>query len=100
MTKMKTLDEIKSIVAQHMDILKSRYSVKEIGVFGSYVRGKPGKKSDIDILVTFRKSVDFIEFLRLEEYLSNLLGLEVDLVTKNALKPYIGRQILEEVVYV
>ena len=97
---MKTLDEIKNIIASHMEILKSQYRVKEIGVFGSYIRGKPRKKSDIDILVTFRKSVDFIEFLRLEEYLSNLLGLEVDLVTKNALKPYIGRQILEEMLYV
>jgi uncharacterized protein len=100
MTEMKTLDEIKSIVAQHMDILKARYNVKEIGVFGSYVRGKPRGKSDIDILVTFRKSVDFIEFLKLEEYLSALLELQVDLVTKNALKPYIGRQILKDVVYV
>jgi hypothetical protein len=96
---MKTLDEIKNIIASHMDILKSRYKVKEIGIFGSYAWGKPRKKSDIDVIVTFRKSVDFIEFLKLEEYLSNLLGLEVDLVTKNALKPYIGRQILEEVVY-
>ena len=100
MSEMKKLDEIKSIIASHMEILKSRYKVKEIGVFGSYVRGTPGKKSDIDVIVTFRKSVDFIEFLKLEAYLSDLLGLQVDLVTKNALKPFIGRQILEEVVYV
>lgn len=97
---MKTLDEIKSIIAAHMDILKFQYKVKEIGVFGSYVRGRPKKKSDIDILVTFRGSVDFIEFLRLEEYLGTLLGVNVDLVTKDALKPYIGKRILEEVVYV
>jgi predicted nucleotidyltransferase len=96
---MKTLDEIKSIIASRMDVLKSRYKVKEIGVFGSYIRGNPRKKSDIDIIVTFRKSIDFIEFLRLEEYLSDLLGLQVDLVTKNALKPFIGKQILEETVY-
>ena len=83
-----------------MDILKSRYKVKEIGVFGSYVKGNPGKKSDIDVIVTFRKSVDFIEFLKLEEYLSTLLGSQVDLVTKEALKPYIGRHILQDVVYV
>jgi len=97
---MKTFDEIKNIIGSHMDILKSQYQVKEIGVFGSYVRGHPGKKSDIDVIVTFRKSVDFIEFLKLEEYLSTLLGSQVDLVTKNALKPYIGRHILQDVVYV
>ena len=97
---MKTLEEIKTIIATHMDILKSQYKVKEIGVFGSYVRGEPRVKSDIDILVTFRGSVDFIEFLKLEEYLATFLGVKVDLVTKGALKPYIGKQILKEVVYV
>jgi predicted nucleotidyltransferase len=96
----KTIDDIRNIIAVHMDVLKSKHKVKEIGVFGSYVRGGQKKKSDIDILVTFRGSVDFIEFLQLEEYLGTLLGKKVDLVTKDALKPYIGRQILEEVVYV
>jgi len=97
---MKTLKEIRNILTANMNILKSQYKVKEIGVFGSYVRGKPKKKSDIDILVTFRRSVDFIEFLQLEDYLATLLGVKVDLVTKDALKPYIGKRILEEVVYV
>jgi len=97
---MKTLEEIRNILIANMSTLKSQYKVKKIGVFGSYVRGRPKKKSDIDILVTFRGSVDFIEFLQLEEYLGTLLGVKVDLVTKDALKPYIGKRILEEVVYV
>jgi predicted nucleotidyltransferase len=97
---MKLLDEIKNIIASHMDTLEFRYKVREIGVFGSYVKGKPGKKSDIDILVTFGKPVDFIEFLKLEAYLSTILGVKVDLVTKDALRPYIGKQILEQVVYI
>jgi predicted nucleotidyltransferase len=97
---MKTLEEIRDILIANMNTLKSQYKVKKIGVFGSYVRGRPKKKSDIDILVTFRGSVDFIEFLQLEEYLGTLLGVKVDLVTKDALKPYIGKRILEEVVYV
>jgi predicted nucleotidyltransferase len=97
---MKTLEEIRNILTANMNTLKSQYKVKEIGVFGSYVRGKPRKKSDIDILVTFRRSVDFIEFLQLENYLATLLGVKVDLVTKDGLKPYIGKRILEEVVYV
>jgi len=97
---MKTLDEIKSIITAHMDILKSQYKVKEIGVFGSFARGEQKKKSDVDILVEFIKPVGFIEFLKLEEYLGKLLGTKVDLVTRGALKPYIGKRILEEVVIV
>lgn len=97
---MKTLEEIRNILIANMNTLKSQYKVKKIGVFGSYVRGRPKKKSDIDILVTFRGSVDFIEFLQLEEYLGTLLDVKVDLVTKDALKPYIGKRILEEVEYV
>lgn len=97
---MKTFEEMKSILASHMKILKSQYKVKEIGVFGSCVKGKQKRKSDIDILVTFSKPVDFIEFLQLEEYLATLLRAKVDPVTKDALKPFIGRRILEEVVYV
>jgi len=68
-------------------------------VFGSVVKGEERKGSDIDILVEFRRTPDFFEFLRLEEYIKNLLGARVDLVTKEALNPYIGKRILEEVVY-
>lgn len=96
---MKTLDEIKNILASNREILERKYKVKAIGVFGSYVRGKQKKRSDIDILVEYTETPDFFEFLDLEEYLSDRLGIKVDLVTKAALKPYIGKRILEEVVY-
>ncbi|MBM4129369.1 MAG: nucleotidyltransferase family protein [Nitrospira sp.] len=97
---MKTLDEIKYILASHMDVLRSQYRVKEIGVFGSYVRGKQKKKSDIDLLVEFIETPDLFEFLDLEEYLEGILGRKIDLVTKNALKPLIKERVLSEVVYV
>ena len=97
--KMKTLEQIKGILVLHKETLKSRFKVKEIGVFGSFARGEQRKKSDIDILVEFREPVDFFEFLDLEDYLENLLDSKIDLVSKKALKPYIGKRILEEVVY-
>jgi len=97
--KMKDFSEIRKILAAHRQTLAERHKVRDIGVFGSCVRGEQRKKSDIDILVTFKGSVDFIEFIRLENYLSELLGARVDLVTRNALKPRIGKRILEEVVY-
>jgi predicted nucleotidyltransferase len=56
----------------------------------------------VDILVEFSEDAEigFFKFLDLEEFLSRKLGVKVDLVTKNALKPYIGKRILQEVVMV
>lgn len=97
---MKTLEEIKETLNQHRQELERKFSVKEIGIFGSYVRSNQKKKSDIDILVEFREPVGLLEFMELEEYLTELLTIKVDLVSKKALKPRIGENILKEVVYV
>ncbi len=80
--------------------LQTHYFVKEIGLFGSVLRGDQTRISDIDILVEFSKPVGFFKFLELEEYLGTILGGKVDLVSKKALKPRIGQQILSEVVTV
>ncbi|MDI6810795.1 MAG: nucleotidyltransferase family protein [archaeon] len=92
------LERIIKTLAAHKEELKQRYKVKEIGIFGSVVRGEQKGTSDVDILVEFEKPIGFFTFLELEEYLSNLLGLKVDLVSKKALKPNIGRYILQEVI--
>jgi len=96
---MKNLEEVKNTLAEHREKLRQKYKVKKIGVFGSFVRGEQKKKSDIDLLVEFEETPSLFEFMDLEECLSKLLGLKVDLVTKDALKPRIGEQILREVVY-
>lgn len=96
---MKTFQEIRKILTEHKDELRLKYRVKEIGVFGSFVKGGQRKRSDVDILVEFEEPPSLFEFMSLEEYLSKLLGLKVDLVTRKALKPRIGKRILEEVVY-
>ncbi|MDI6768970.1 MAG: nucleotidyltransferase family protein [Anaerolineales bacterium] len=80
--------------------LQARYFVEDIGLFGSVLRGEQKKSSDIDILVEFSKPIGFFKFLELEEYLGTVLGAKVDLVSKKALKPRIGQQILNEVVAV
>ena len=95
---MKELKQIQSILSKHKEELRRKYNVKEIGVFGSYVRGEQKKSSDIDILVEFEESIGFFKFLEMEEHISEILGVKVDLVTKNALKPRIGEHILKEVV--
>lgn len=78
--------------------LGNRYHVDTLGVFGSYVRDEQSPESDLDVLVTFSKTPGLLEFIGLENYLSDLLGIKVDLVMKAALKPHIGRRILGEAV--
>lgn len=95
---MKTLEEIKNILAKHKAELKQKYKVKKIGIFGSCVR-KEKKVNDIDILVEFEEPIGFFQFMDLEEYLENLLPAKVDLVSKKALKPHIGEHILKETIY-
>jgi predicted nucleotidyltransferase len=96
----KSLIEIMEILKKHQKELKAEFGVEEIGLFGSYLRGEASEESDLDILVEFEKPIGFFKFLELEEYLSGLTGLKVDLVSKKALKPHIGKYILEEVVTV
>jgi len=96
---MKTLNEIKHSLSRIKDVLKKKYKVKEIGVFGSYVRNESKRNSDIDILVEVG-AIDLFDFIDLRDYLSGLLEAKVDLVSKNALKPRIGKHILNEVVYI
>lgn len=97
---MKKIEEIENILEGHKKELRRSFYVREIGVFGSYVRNEQDKKSDVDILVEFSKPVGLFTFMDLEEHLSKILKIKVDLVTKRALKPYIGKHILREVVYI
>jgi len=96
---MRELEEIKRILRAHKADLAERFKVKSIGIFGSYVRGEQGERSDLDVLVEFDEPIDLLEFCGLQIYLSELLGVEVDLVLKSGLKPRIGRRILKEVTY-
>jgi len=97
---MKNFEEIKKILNKNKTQFQKSFKVKEIGIFGSYLKSEQTKNSDLDILVEFESSIDFFDYLELEEYLTNLLGIKVDLVMKKALKPNIGRNILKEVIYV
>ena len=64
----------------------------------SYVKGKQTKDSDLDLLVEFYETPGLLRFIAMENYLSDMLGVKVDLVMKDALKPAIGKRILAEVV--
>jgi len=94
------INRIKAILASEKKHLANKYSVSELGVFGSYIRNEQHKKSDVDILVNFSQSISAFQFIGLKYELSEKLGAKVDLVAKKALKPRIGKRILEEVEYV
>jgi predicted nucleotidyltransferase len=96
---MKNLEQIKEILKGQKEILRQNYGVSIMGIFGSCVRGEMANDSDLDILVELDKSIGLLKFVNLENYLSDILKLKVDLVMRDALKPRIRRHILKEVIY-
>lgn len=96
---MKRLEEIKATLASHKKEIKERFKVKDIGIFGSYIRGENEKTSDIDLLVEFEEPVSLLGVVRLENYLSELLGIKVDVIPKSDVRIELKERILKEVVY-
>jgi predicted nucleotidyltransferase len=95
---METKEHIKETLKRFKPVLREKYKVKQIGLFGSYVRGEESEESDIDILVEFSEPIGW-EFVDLVEFLEKILSRKVDLVTIRALKPRLKEKILKEVVY-
>jgi uncharacterized protein len=83
---------------EQLPLLAARYAVQSLGVFDSYVRNEQRSDSDLDLLVTFHEPPGLIKYIELENYLTDLLGVQVDLVMQDALKPAIGQHIQGEVV--
>jgi predicted nucleotidyltransferase len=83
---------------QQLPELAEKYHVRSLEVFGSYVRDEQTSESDLDVLVTFDRAPGLLQYIALENQLSDLLGVKVDLVMKSALKPRIGQNILREAV--
>ena len=89
------------ITPRQINIIKSiTQKVKPtlVGVFGSYARGEQSEKSDLDILIDFETKVDLLELIGLEQELSEMLGVRVDLVTRrslnSSLKSYIESDLI------
>ncbi len=95
-----TVKTIQTQIKHKLPVLAHDYQVKRLGIFGSVARGKNTAKSDVDILVSFYRPPGLFDFVRLEDYLSEVLNRKVDLVTRNAIKPIIRDKILQEVSYV
>jgi len=94
------LEKIKEILKKHKKELQENFKVKNMGIFGSYVRGEQREASDVDILVEFYETPDLLKFIELERYLEEILGVKVDLVRKQAIREELRERILKEVVSV
>jgi predicted nucleotidyltransferase len=96
---MTDLAKIRQILQAQKPYLYQEYGVTEIGVFGSYVRGEQNADSDLDILISLTDPprISLLGLVDLQHYLSDLLGLKVDVALKDNLKKRIGRRILQEV---
>lgn len=78
--------------------IRRRFGVKRLAVFGSISRGETNKWSDVDILVSFEQAATFDLFMDLKFHLEELLGIPVDLVTDDALRPQIRQAIQSELI--
>jgi uncharacterized protein len=99
-SELQSCEQYTRIISAHRKMLCDRFKIKEIGIFGSYARGEQKLRSDVDILVEFEETPGLLEFIRLEDYLSELLSKKVDLVHKKAIRPQLREAILNEVEYV
>lgn len=97
---MTTKEEILKILEEELPLLRQKYGISKIGLFGSYSRGDQDAESDIDLLVQFERPIGFFKFVAIEEYLKEKLGGKVELVTEDALKQVIRPYVMKEVVYV
>jgi hypothetical protein len=97
---MNSLTEIKRRLIEQDAYLAETYGVAIVGVFGSYVRGEQNPSSDVDLLIEVSETshIDLLDLVRLEDYLSELLEINVDITIKRNLRKRIGRRILGEVV--
>lgn len=95
----RTKKEIIEIFRQHQKDIRERFKVKEIGLFGSYVRDEQVEKSDVDVLVEFEEPVSLLWLVKVENYLTELLGIKVDLVPKRDVRPELKKQILKQAAY-
>lgn len=98
MQDQKSLAQLIRALHQALPLLGERYRVKSLGLFGSYVRHEQRLDSDLDVLVTFSELPSLLKFIEMENYLTDTLGVKVDLVMPDALKPRIAQRILKEVV--
>ena len=100
MKRPEQLAELGDRLRRELPRLRDRYQIESLALFGSRVRGEESADSDLDVMVVFVEAPGLLKFLELESHLSDLLGVRVDLVMKDALKPRVSDRVLREAVAV
>jgi predicted nucleotidyltransferase len=98
----KSVEEVKAILKEHKAEVVQKYRVREMGIFGSFVRSEQKRRSDVDILVEFDPGniPGLLKLIEMEMYLEKLLRKKVDVVIKNGIRPELKKGILKEVIYI
>jgi len=91
--------DVLAIVKAHQIQLKE-LGVKSLELFGSVARDEARADSDVDFLVEFSQPVGFFEFFRIQHYLEDILGCDIDLGTQDALREHLREPVLEDVIRV
>lgn len=86
-------------MSEHKKELRERFKVKEIGIFGSYIRGEQRKRSDIDVLIEFEEPISLLRLVGAKNYLKRIIGTKVDVIPKKDVRPELKEIIFKEVVY-
>jgi hypothetical protein len=87
-------------ISAHSHVIKTRFHVESLAIFGSVSKGTMRPDSDVDILVRYQETPGLFAFLELKKYLEGVLGRPVDLVTEGALKKQLRQHIMQEAVHV
>lgn len=95
-----SLNKAKKLIKENFVELQEGYKVSEMGIFGSFAREEQDEGSDIDVLVEFQEPVGLFLFVRLANYLEDLLGRRVDLVTEEAIKDVIKDRVSNDMIYI
>ncbi|MEZ5334934.1 MAG: nucleotidyltransferase family protein [Methanolobus sp.] len=78
--------------------LERRFNVRSLALFGPYAKNEQNKKSDLELLVDYIEMPGLLGFIELEDYLSDTLGIKIELVLKPVLKQKVGKDILNEII--
>lgn len=95
---LKDLQEIRAIIKAHEYELSEKFAVKKIAIFGSYSMGKQTADSDLDLLVEFQRPVSLLSLVSLENHLADIIGIKVDLVPQEDIRPELRDEIIREAV--
>lgn len=100
MLKKSTLKNIEHNLKKIKQELENRYKIKEIGIFGSFVRGEQKENSDVDVIVEFYETPSLLKFIEIENYLTEILSVKVDLVRRKAIRAELKDTIMQEVIFI